>query len=85
MIRPEKYMKLEQCTLSVAAALLREIRSVPALPLGQLEDLVSARQGHAALANLQNALSLLYLIGMIDYDETADAILYLEREGGGET
>ncbi len=83
MIRPTKHMKLEQCTLSVAALLLQEIKQLLVIPLVQLDDLVSLRLGDAALANLQNALNLLYLIGLIEYDDSSDVIFCVEADNRG--
>lgn len=85
MIRPEKYMQLEQCTLNVAAAMLSEIRQVLVLPLSQLEDLVVSRLGDAALANLQSAINVLYLLGLIDYDDENDVFLFLAKRRRGVT
>jgi hypothetical protein len=83
MIRPEKYMQLEQCTLNVAATVLGEIRQVLVAPPSQLEGLVASKLGDSALANFQNAVNILYLLGLVEYDEQADAFLFLEGPSRG--
>ncbi len=85
MIRAEKYMQLEQCTLNVAAAILGEIQQMLALPLPELEGSVASRLGDVALANLQGAINVLFLLGIIDYDDQNDVFLFLEegRRGVG--
>ena len=80
MILPEKYMNLEQCALTVAGTILEEIKQVLVLPLAQVEDLVASQLGDAALTNLQGAINILYLLGLIDYDEDNDVFLYREED-----
>ncbi|MCP4656167.1 MAG: hypothetical protein GY856_12205 [bacterium] len=76
-------MKLEQCTLNVAALLLNEIRQVLELPLVQLEDLIKARLGDAALVNLQDAINVLYLLGLVEYNDAVDLFFYIEPNARG--
>lgn len=85
MIRPEKYMRLGQCPLNVGATILGEIRQVLAVPPSQLEGLVASRLGDAALANFQNAINILYLLGLIDYDDQNDVFFFLEKSSRGAT
>lgn len=78
MIRPAKYMRLEQCVLRVAALLLEHLRELLVLPMAELEGLVSTRLGDAALVNLLDALNALFLLGLLEYNMTTDTLVYNE-------
>ena len=75
MIRPTKYMKLDTCVLRVSAVLLAGIREFLAIPITEIEASVEAQLGEDGLANVHQALSLLFLLGLIEYDEGSDAIV----------
>lgn len=83
MIRPEKYMKLEQCVLTVAATLINELRQVLFLTPAELEALVSERLGDTALTNLQNGINVLFLLGLLDYNASQDLFYLTERKTRG--
>jgi len=76
MIRPTKYMRLEQCLLRVVALLLESFMTVPALPVSEINGFVAESLGEAATTNVQAAISLLYLLGAVEYDLTTDTLLY---------
>jgi len=80
VIRPTKYLKIEQCVLRVAALLLYEVRTVLAVPFPELDSLVSTRLGDAARANLNTAINLLYLMGLVEYNDATDTLIYIEVE-----
>ena len=52
-----------------------------ALPLPELEERVLSEAGDDARLNLVPALNVLFLLGRIDYDDDADAIVLLADEG----
>ena len=77
MIRPTKYMRLSQCSLRVSAVLLGELQSLFALPLPDVEPLICTRLGDEARTNVSMALNLLFLLGLVDYQESSDSLVYL--------
>lgn len=82
MIRPTKYMDLDSSVLNVAANLLLEMKTHPAVSLDELHGIVLTRMGEPASVNFLPALTLLYAVGKVDYDDTADAIYLLKRTFG---
>lgn len=82
MIRPTKYMKLSQCTLSVAAQILADLQPLVSLRPFELEERVMEKLGDVAVVNLQSALNLLYLVGLIEYDAPSDSIVHIARPSG---
>lgn len=76
MIQPEKYMRLSQCPLRVAAVLLEELQEVFAVPLPKVERLIRDRLGDDARANIPYALNLLFLLGLLDYSDLRDSLHY---------
>ena len=77
MIQPTKYMSVQNCSLRVAATILSHIRRLIAVPLVEIDDLVSRKLGDAARVNIQSAINLLFLCGVIRYDEMSDTLVYV--------
>lgn len=75
MIRPTKYLDLNTCVLRVAAIMLSELRLSRAMPLNELDAIIRSRVGDSARFNFLPALSFLFLVGKLDYDDDADAVL----------
>jgi len=80
MLRPTKYLDLKTCVLRLAALMLMELSASRPLALPDLEARVLSEAGDAARLNLVSALNLLFLLGRIDYDDGADAIVLLTEE-----
>jgi len=83
MIRPAKHMALNTCVLSVVASILSELQRNKAIPLGELDETVQTRINSTARLNFLPALNLLFLLGSVDYDDDADAIVYQTSIVGG--
>jgi hypothetical protein len=75
-------MDLDSCVLNVSAAILAELHGLRAVSLGELHEFIAARVGDDAKHNFAAALSLLYAVGVIDYDVEADAIVFLGARAG---
>ena len=75
MIRPTKYMRLDQCVLTVAALLARELEAAVSIPLPEIEAITVAQLGETALSNLPHAINVLYLTGVVEYDPAGDALM----------
>jgi len=84
MIRPTKYLDLNTCVLRTAAVMLSELQQSQAILLNELDMIVRSRIGETARFNFLPALSFLFLVGKLDYDDNADALFSLDdrREGG---
>ena len=80
MIRPEKHMSLKYCLLNVSAEILSQLRGLLSLPIDELEVMVSEKLGTESEANFVRALTLLYAIGILDFDIESDMI-YLVQKG----
>jgi hypothetical protein len=77
MIRPTKYLDLRVCVIRLATLMLSELSAARALPLPELEARVLDEAGDSARLNLVPALNLLFLLGRVDYDDEADAVVML--------
>lgn len=79
MICPTKYLDLNTCALRVAAIVLSELQISGVIPLDELDTLVRSRAKEAARFNFLSALSFLFLVGKLDYDDQTDTIMFLDR------
>ena len=75
MIRPSKYLDLKTCTLRVASVVISALHETSPLPLPELDETVQSRLGEEARFNFVPALNFLYLVGAIDYNAHADAVV----------
>lgn len=73
MLKPTKHMNLEISTLNIASVLLREISKNKILKYDALFDKLSKKIGDDTKFNFPNALSLLYLLGKIEYHKKTDS------------
>ena len=83
MIRPTKHMDLNTCVLSVTAVILLELQRTKAIPLYELDETVQTQIDAYARINFIPALNLLFLLGIVDYDDKTDAIVYQTEIAGG--
>jgi hypothetical protein len=77
MIRPEKYLDLNTCTIRVASIILSELQQNRVVLLDELDTVVQARLGETARFNFLPALSFLFLLGALEYDLKTDTIYFL--------
>lgn len=73
-------MDLETAPIRLATVVLEEIGHGSALRLDDLRSAVSQRVRGDVNKDLSAALQLLFLMGLIDYDPSNDAILRLQPE-----
>jgi hypothetical protein len=69
-------MDLKSCVLSVSSEILVELQKSQIISLEELDEVVQNRIGSIARLNFVPALSFLFLTGSLDYDESADAVVY---------
>lgn len=79
MILPTKHLDLETSVVRVAAAVLQAVAQDLVVPYSELDQFVRSTVGESARLNLAPALGLLYLVGRLDYDADADAVIGLSR------
>ena len=84
MIRPTKHMDLKTSVLNIAAEILAELQRFHIISLEELDELIQSRINESARINFIPALSLLYLIGSIDYDSDADVVIFITSTGGNQ-
>ncbi|MBX7174391.1 MAG: hypothetical protein K1X72_25690 [Pyrinomonadaceae bacterium] len=75
MIRPVKYLDLNSCVLNVASFVISELNQSGTTNLRELSEIVTTRLGENARFSFFPALSFLFLLGKVDYNENADAII----------
>lgn len=74
MIRPDKYINLDNCVLSLSAEILAGLQKERAIPIADLDDRITAQFGENARSNVLPALSLLFLLGQLRFDASSDVI-----------
>jgi hypothetical protein len=75
VIRPAKYLDLNTSVLRIAAEVLVQLQRTHAIPLAELDESLQSRIGEAVRLNFVPALNLLFLLGALDYDDDADALV----------
>jgi len=76
MLKPTKHMNLEISTLNIVSVILKEISKNEILKYDTLFDKLSKKIGDDIKFNFKNALSLLYLLGKIEYHQKTDSFEY---------
>ena len=74
MIVPDKYTDLRTSTLSVAAELLRKLFNERICPLSEAEKSIEDRLGTESVRNIPEAIALLFLLGLLEYESAMDTI-----------
>ncbi|GAB3009204.1 ABC-three component system middle component 8 [Mycobacterium bourgelatii] len=75
MLRPSKHSHPDQTTLAAATVLLRELRRNRAVKFDDLKKAIDKRAIGADYL-FAPAVSLLYLLGLVEYRPTADVFEY---------
>jgi hypothetical protein len=76
MLRPTKHSHPDRTVIAVATVVLRALRSRRVISYDDLKSLVWKKSGPDADVLFAPALSLLYLLGLLDYQATVDAFEY---------
>lgn len=77
MIKPDRYTDPVTCVMNVCATLLSQLQEHKALTITEANVKVVSDLGEEATYNLMPAISLIFLLGCVAYDEAADALVYL--------
>jgi len=76
MLRPTKHSHPDRTVIAVATVVLRALRKRRVISYDDLKSLVRKKSGSDAEVLFTPALSLLYLLGLLDYQVTVDAFEY---------
>jgi len=76
MLRPSKHSHPDRTVIAVATVLLRALRKRRVISYDDLMALVSKKSGPDADVLFAPAVSILYLLGLLDYQATVDAFEY---------
>ena len=74
MIKPDKYTNLDYSVLHVGGLILKSLFKCSIQKYGDLENYVISDLGESAKPVFINALSFLYLVGRVAYQQTTDTI-----------
>jgi hypothetical protein len=80
VINPTRYLDLNTCVIGVAAEVLWVLRRNQVMPYAELLAAVQSRTSEAVRFNFPLSLDFLYLVGQIDYDDDADAIVLADLQ-----
>lgn len=76
MLTPSKHLDLDRSALRIASEILAELRRRRVVPYDTLVRLVQKRSGDGSDAVVAPALSVLFLIGRIEYHPKNDTFEY---------
>ena len=79
MLTPEKHLDLDVSVLRVSALMLRELQRRSVVEFEKLRRYVIRRAGSDADVTFLPALSLLFLLGKVEYHIQNDTIEYVVR------
>ena len=80
MLKTNKHLDLDRSVLRVSAVILAELRRRRMIQFDVVRALIRRRIGDDADIVLLPALSLLYLVGRLDYHIKSDAFEYIDNE-----
>lgn len=76
MLRPTKHSHPDRTVIAVATVVLRALRKRRVVSYDDLKILVSKKSGADTEVLFAPALAVLYLLGLLEYQATADAFEY---------
>ena len=76
MLAPEKHLDLDTSVLRVSSLMLKELQKKGVVELEKLRGLVRRRAGDDAELSFSPSLSLLFLLGLIEYHLKNDTVEY---------
>ncbi len=82
MIRPTRHLDLNTCVLNVATKIAGYLRSNGPAKYGLLLDAIQDELGPSARFQFPLSVSLLYLLGTVEYDEESDVLFAVDPTQG---
>lgn len=76
MLTPRKHLDLDVSVLRIASIMLRELQKRGVMDFERLRDIILRRVGADAEVTFFPALSLLFLLGKVEYHIKNDAVEY---------
>ncbi|MFW5872084.1 MAG: ABC-three component system middle component 8 [bacterium] len=77
MIRPHKYLDLNNSLISVGAEVLKILMQEPLIRIPDIENALIDAKGERSLELFLPALSLLFILNKIEYHKGIDSIEYI--------
>lgn len=77
MIRPHKYLDINNSLISVGAEVLKILMQESLIRIPDLENAIKDAKGERSLELLLPALSLLFTLNKIEYHKNIDSIEYI--------
>lgn len=74
MIKPNKYMSVELNVVSISAEVIQILLCNGATKYNNVLNFVARKLGESSKYEFQNALSFLYLLNKIQYDDEKDLL-----------
>ncbi|KKM72178.1 hypothetical protein LCGC14_1423120 [marine sediment metagenome] len=85
MIRPTRHLDLNTCVLNVATKVADRLRREGPAKYALLLDAIQDELGSSAKIQFPLSVSLLYLLGVVEYDEKADVLFRVTPAQGSAT
>ena len=79
MIKPNKYTNLDLSVINVGGMILKSLSACSIQKYEDLESYIIATLGNPSKAVFVNALSYLFTVGRINYQESTDTINLVQR------
>lgn len=79
MLKPDKYMDINLSVLSIGGVIIKTLEDNPIQKYDILKDTVLINTEDSAKSIFLNALSFLYLLGKIKYNDKFDTIELLRK------
>lgn len=83
MIIPHKYLDLRTSVLNIASLCISRLKKTGSADFEALNNDVRSVLGESARFNLVRALSLLFLLGLIEYDSESNMVLFVGKKHRG--
>jgi hypothetical protein len=78
MIRPHKYLDINNSILSIGAEILRLLQENRIVRVSDIEKTIKDAKGEKALVLVMPSLNLLYTLNKIEYHQKIDSIEFLQ-------
>lgn len=75
MLLPTKHSHPDETVLATATVILRQLRRKQAIPFDELRAQIPSRHDSAEYL-FAPALSVLYLVGLLEYNSSIDSFIY---------
>jgi len=79
MIVPDKHTNIRYSVIYISGVMMNEIKINGIIKYSDLQDVILMKIGKQAKEVFEFAISFLYLIGKVEYNEKLDSIIMLDK------